>query len=170
MFLGGAYLAAVWLDAAGVRVLDRALPGPVRFFTQIAELFPRAAEDVIEWRVKGWRCDQRQFVELDVRPFFPIRANDKESRFYRAMFFHSRNPRVLQALEAYIVEAQNRSHPSERIGGVMLLSLRIPIPPLGVAEPRYERKPIADYPATIVKRYWYVSGAAPRELECKEAS
>ncbi len=164
------YLGAVWMDAAGVRAVGRALPAPVRFFTQIAELFPRAAEDAIEWRVKGWLCDRRQFDEIDVRPFFPIRANDKENRFHRGMFFYSREARVLRELDAYIVASQNRSRPGQRIGGVMILSLRIPIPPPGVADPRYERKPLSAYPATLARRYWYVTGSAAREQRCQERS
>jgi hypothetical protein len=170
LVLAAGYLGAVWLDAVGVRLVDRALPAPIRFFTQVAELFPRAADDVIEWRAKGWLCDRRQFDEIDVRPFFPIRANDKESRFHRAMFFYYREGRVLRALDAYITAAQNRWRPQDRIGGVMLLSLRIPIPPLGVAEPRYERRPISSYPASLVKRYWYVTGAEAREQRCKDPS
>ena len=164
------YLAAVWLDAAGVRKVDRALPAPVRFFTQVAELFPRAAENAIEWRVRGWRCDLRRFEEIDVRPFFPIHANDKESRFHRAMFFYYRESRVLEALDTYITAAQSRSHPLEKIGGVMLLSLRIPIPPVGISEPRYERRPISGYPDTVTRRYWYVTGVEAREQRCREPS
>ena len=69
-----------------------------------------------------------------MRPLFPIRRDDKESRFYRAMFFHYRQRRVLEALDKFIVEAHNRAHPEARIGGVMLLDLRIPIPPPGTPE------------------------------------
>src|ERR1700690_2487024 len=97
-----AYLSAVWLDAAGVHRVGQALPAPLRFFTQVAELFPYAAEDVIEWHVKGFGCDARRFDEVDVRSLFPIHRDDKESRFYRTMFFYFRELRVLEALDAYI--------------------------------------------------------------------
>jgi hypothetical protein len=162
------YLAAVWLDAAGVHGLGQALPAPIRFFTQVAELFPRAAEDVIEWRVKAYRCAEGRYEELDARPFFPIHRDDKESRYYRTMFFYYRERRVLDAVDAYITGEQNRLHPEARIGGVMLLSLRIPIPKLGVAEPRYQRRAIADYPATLTKKYWYNTAPALREQRCAE--
>ncbi len=63
-----------------------------------------------------------------MRPFFPIQRDDKESRFYRAMFFHRRQRRVLEALDKFIVEQQNRAHPEARIGGVMLLEPAHPDP------------------------------------------
>src|SRR5690349_13059666 len=77
--LAVAYLAAVWLDAAGTGIPNAVLPRPLRFFVQEAALFPRAASDAIDWRVEGWSCDARQFQEIDVRPYFPIHRDDKES-------------------------------------------------------------------------------------------
>src|SRR5262245_29019747 len=85
------YLASIWLDAARTGVPDRVLPRPVRFFTQVACLFPYAAQNAIEFRAAAFGCDERRFSELDVRPFFPIHADDKENRFDRAMFFYHRH-------------------------------------------------------------------------------
>ena len=163
------YLSAVWLDAAGEHRLEHVLPAPLRFFTQVAELFPRAADDVIEWHVKGFRCDVRQFDEIDVRPFFPIHRDDKESRFYRTMFFYYRERPVLAALDDYITREHNRQHPDERIGGVMLLSLRIPLPALGAKGERYHWHPIAEAPATLTRRYWHTTAPALRDRRCAEA-
>src|SRR5579871_6480430 len=167
--LAGAYALLVWLEGAGLKLADSVLPLPLRFFVQEAELFPHAARDVIEWRAEAWRCDLGRFEELDVRPFFAIRRDDKENRFYRAMFFHYRQRRVLEALDEYLVREQNRLHPDQPIGGVMLLSLRIPIPPAGTAAPRYQRLPLADYPADVQRKYWYVTPTADREKRCQEA-
>jgi len=166
--LGGIYLAAVWLDASGTGIPSLVLPLPLRFFIQEAALFPHAAQNVIEWRVEGWSCQRHEFHEIDVRPYFPIRRDDKESRFYRAMFFHSRQQRVLEALDAYVTHAENQAHPEERIGGVVLLSLRIPIPPPGAREPRYQRLALAQYPREIERRHWYVTSAAERTRRCQE--
>jgi len=166
--LAGAYALLVWLEGAGLKLADAILPRPLRFFVQEAELFPHAARDVIEWRAEAWWCDLGRFEELDVRPFFPIRRDDKESRFYRAMFFHYRQRHVLEAMDAYLVREQNRAHPDRPIGGVMLLSLRIPIPPAGAAAPRYQRLPLADYPQEVQRKYWYVTGSAEREQRCAE--
>ena len=166
--LGAIYLAAVWLDASGTGIPNAVLPLPLHFFIQEAALFPRAAEDVIEWRAEGWSCDQHRFEEIDVRPFFPIRRDDKESRFHRAMFFHFHQRRVLESLDAYLTREQNRAYPAARIGGVMLLSLRVPIPPPGTQEPRYRRLALAEYPGAVERRYWYTTSAAALARRCEE--
>src|ERR1700690_2762053 len=164
--LGALYVAAVWLDAAGNGAADAGLPLPMRFFVQEAALFPHAARDVIEWRAEAWMCDAGRFEELDVRPYFPIRRDGKESRFSRAMFFHLHQRRVLAALDQFIAREQNRTHPEARIGGVMLLSLRMPIPPPGTPEARYKRLPLASYPPSVERHYWYVTDKAEREQRC----
>lgn len=166
--LAGLYALFVWSEGAGWKIADHLLPRPLRFFVQEAELFPHAARDVIEWRAEAWRCDLDRFEELDVRPFFPIRRDDKESRFYRAMFFHYRQRKVLEAMDAYLVREQNRAHPDQPIGGVMLLSLRVPIPPAGTPSPRYRRLPLVEYPPEVQRKYWYVTGKTEREQRCAE--
>jgi hypothetical protein len=166
---GAAYVLALWLDGVGAHWVNHMLPPPLRLFVQVAELFPKALPEAIEWRARAWRCDLGRYVELDVRPFFPIRRDDKESRFDRAMFFYHRQGRVLAALDAYLTSAQNRLHPDERIGGVMLLSLRVPIPPLGTPGPRHERLPIASYPPSVSREYWYTAGVEARQQRCAEA-
>jgi len=167
--LGVAYLAAIWLDAAGVSAIDRRLPLPVRFYVQVAELFPRAARNAIEWRAAGRTCDGQHYDEIDVRPLFPIRRDDKESRFYRAMFFYYRDKRVLPALDEYITRAYGRLHPEAPLASVALLSLRIPIPSPATPEPPYARLPIADYPASVERVFWYETPPAVRARRCGEA-
>jgi hypothetical protein len=170
MVLAGIYALFVWMDAAGLNLPDRILPLPMRFFLQEAALFPDAARDAIEYRAEGYRCDTGRFEEIDVRPFFPIQRDDKESRFYRAMFFHRRQKKVLEALDQFIVSQQNRAHPDLRIGGVMLLSLRIPIPPPGTPEGRYQRLPLTEYPQEVERKYWYVTPPRERTQRCEEAA
>jgi hypothetical protein len=166
--LAATYLLSVWLDAAGFASATQVLPLPVRFFVQVAELFPRAAQDAVEWRAEGWRCATGRFQETDVRPLFPIRRDDKESRFYRAMFFHHRQRRVLEALEQFVVREQNRVHPKDRIGGVMFLSLLVPIPPSGTNEDRHRWLPLADYPRTTIRHYWYLASPEDCRRRCAE--
>jgi hypothetical protein len=103
-------------------------------------LFPHAAEDVIEWGAEGWSCDHDRFEDLMCGPTFRFRR-DEESRFYRAMFFHFRQRRVLASLDAYLTREQNRAHPDARIGGVMLRAFESRIPLPGTQEPRYQRLP-----------------------------
>jgi hypothetical protein len=168
--VAGIYALFVWMDASGLNLPDRILPLPLRFFMQEAALFPDAARDAIEYRAEGYLCDARRFEEVDVRPYFPIQRDDKESRFYRAMFFHRRQKKVLEALDEFIVKEHNRAHPEARIGGVMLLSLRIPIPPPGTPEPRYQRLPLADYPQEVERKYWYATPSSERTQRCDEVA
>jgi len=162
------YLLAVWLDAVRVTAVERVLPPPARQFVQVAELFPTAAPFVIDWRARGWSCATHQFAEIDLRPLFPIRPNDKESRFARAMFFYRRERPVLEALDDFVTRAHNRLEPDNPIGGVLLLSLRIPIPPPGSAVERYQRRPIEEYPATVERHVWYTTSPAERQARCTE--
>jgi hypothetical protein len=162
------YLLAVWLDASGFAFVTQVLPLPVRFFVQVAELFPHAAQDAVEWRAKGWRCSTGRYEEIDVRPFFPIRRDDKESRFYRAMFFHHRQRRVLESLERFVIQEQNRAHPDDRIGGTMFLSLLVPIPPPGTKEEQHQWLPLDSYPATMARHYWYVTPPETCRRRCAE--
>ena len=165
---GAIYLASVWLDASGTGVPGHWLPRPALFFVQESALFPRSQPMVIEWRAEGWLCDQQRFAEIDVRPFFPIRRDDKESRFVRAMFFHFQQRNVMAALDEYITRRQNLAHPEQRIGGVMLLSLRIPIPPPGSPVERFHRIPLADYPRDVQRKHWYVTASDDRARRCTE--
>jgi hypothetical protein len=160
------YLACIWLDAVGSGIPDAILPLPLRFFVQVAQLFPRAAVDAIEWRAKGFRCDRRRFEELDLSPYFPIHAGDKENRFDRALFFYLEDKRVLEALDAFIAHAEAAR--GDRIGGVMLLSLREPIAAPGTDEPRHRRVPVDQIPPSVTRRYWYVTGPAERTRRCAE--
>jgi hypothetical protein len=161
------YLACVWLDAVGTGIPDAMLPRSALFFVQVAQLFPRAAVDAIEWRAKGYRCDQRRFEELDLSPYFPIHAGDKENRFDRALFFYLEDKRVLAALDAFIADAEAKR--GDRIGGVMILSLRSPIAAPGSDEPRHRRLPVDQIPPSVARRYWYVTGPAERARRCQEA-
>jgi hypothetical protein len=162
-----AFLSLVWLDAVGAGT-SRALPLSVRPFVQVAQLFPTAAENIIEWRILGFRCATGKFEELDVRPFFPIHADDKESRFERALFFYMKTPLVLAALDEYVTRRQAELGSDQRIGGIMILSLRIPIPPLGTVDERYQRRPLDSY-SQEWRHYWYTTARADRSRRCAAA-
>src|SRR5262249_36323543 len=107
----GVWLAGIWLEAVGFTRITNALPPPLKYFTQVAKLFPRAAEMVIEWRAEGFRCATGKFEEIDTRPHFPIRADDKENRFDRAMFFYHTEKRVLEALDTFLVRRESALGP-----------------------------------------------------------
>jgi hypothetical protein len=151
--LGSAYILAVFSEGVGGS-LAHLVYRPVLFFAQIAALFPHPATHVIEYRAQAYTC-QGAVKELDVRPFFPIHADDKESRFDRAMYFYRQHRPTMEALDAYLVREQNRTQ-TETIGGVSLMSLRIPLPEPGSAFARYTRKPLDEHPPEQ-RKVWYVT-------------
>jgi len=147
------YIGAVFIEGAGGH-LDRIVPRPILFFCQIAALFPHGATHRIEYRAEGLPC-RGPAVEVDVRPFFPIHADDKESRFDRALHFYRSDRPTMEALESYVRGGYNREA-SEKIAGVVFLSLRVPIPQPGSSFARYERAPLADFPKEQ-RKVWYAT-------------
>jgi hypothetical protein len=164
--IGALYIGAMFLEGSG-STLDRTIPRPLLFFCQIAKLFPHAATFSIEYRAQGYTCAGR-VLELDVRPFFPIHADDKENRFDRAMFFYRQDRTVMQALETYVMREHNRSDP-DKIGGVVFMSLRIPLPAPGSKFDRYQQKPLADYPSDY-RKVWYATPHDKVLQRCREGS
>jgi hypothetical protein len=146
------YLLGVFFEGIGKTFLQGLLYRPFIYFAQVAALFPRAATHSIEYRVEGYRCDGH-ISEIDVRPYFPIHADDKESRFDRAMHFFLKDKSTLAALAEYITDRYNREH-DPKVGGVILLSLRIPIPSPGSPFPRYERTALSTHPKEQ-RKIWY---------------
>jgi hypothetical protein len=163
--LGSLYIAAVFCEGAGIQ-LHRLVYRPVLFFCQVAALFPHAATYSIEYRAEGYSCNTGHFFEVDVRPFFPIHADDKESRFDRAMFFYRNEKTTMEALEAYVMREYNRTEP-DKIAGVKFMSLRIPIPSPGSAFSRYARTPLADHPKDE-RKVWYTTPHETALSRCNE--
>jgi hypothetical protein len=173
---GSIYLASVFLGSAGCPAPADTLPRPVLYFTQVACLFPRAATRAIDYRLSGYSCADQRFQELDHRVYFPIHPDDKENRFHRVGHFYRRNRTVMNALEDHIVERHNQrvargEVPGDgvdgAIGGILLESLRIPLPAPGTAVERYRRVPLAEIPNEWRKR-WYYTPVSRRRDQCKE--
>jgi hypothetical protein len=150
--LAGAYLAGVWLDGVGSTLPSHLLPRAPNYFLQVAALFPRAATMSIEYRAEAWVCADKKWEELDTRPFFPLDPDDKENRFQRVMHFFRQDETTMHALDAYLVERHPTGHgadgidPLKPIGGVRLMSLRIPLPKPGEPLERNHRLPLSEYP------------------------
>ena len=150
--LAAAYLTGVWLDGAGSAIPARVLPRTANYFVQVAALFPRAAVASIDYRAEGFVCSEGAWIELDTRPYFPIDPDDKENRFNRVMHFFRENRPTMTALDSYLVDRHNAGAsedgiPRDRsIGGVRLLSLRVPIPSPGDRLERASRRPLSHYP------------------------
>jgi len=115
----------------------------------MAALFPRAATHSIEYRAQGYTCSG-PVREIDLRPYFPIHADDKENRFSRAMHFVRGEPIAMEALEAYVMREYNRAT-SEKIGGVSFVGLYVPIPALGTPFPRNSRIPLTEFGKDVRK-------------------
>jgi hypothetical protein len=176
--VGAVYLAAIFLVSAGSSVPRETLPRPALYFTQIACLFPKAATHVIEYRIAAHACDEHRDRELDTRVYFPMRPDDKENRFHRLGHFHRSDSRVMRALDEHLVDKHNarvRDGVSSRdgiegpIGGIALLSLRIPLPSPGDEVPRYEPAAYLDVPPDW-RRFWYRSRKADIDARCAEAA
>jgi hypothetical protein len=168
--LATAYLALVFLEAAGSGKLTRALPRMLGYFTQVACLFPHAASMSIGYRAEGWLCGEKRWVEIDVRPYFVIDPDDKENRFHRVMFFYRENRPTMTALEDYLVARHNLGDaddgaPKAKIGGVRLLSLRVPFGKAGDPVERHSRRPLASYPEEQRKN-WFWTPASRRDERC----
>lgn len=158
------YLAGVWLDGVGNTSIGKVLPRAVVYFFQVSVLFPLAALTTIDYRAEGWVCSERRWVELDTTPYFPIDAHTKENRFNRVMHFARENHKVMAALDEYLVHRYSGDHDLP-IGGVRLMSLRIPIPKVGSHVEPYARRPLAEYPEEQRKRF-YATPKSKRTERC----
>lgn len=150
--LAALFLVGIWLDGAGTGIDAAVLPRPLAFFMQVSALFPLAAHATIDYRAEAYVCSKDEWRELDTRPDLPLDPDDKENRFNRVMRFERHNAKTMQALDAFLVDSHNQRgaadgvSPDDRIGGVLLLSLRIPIPPVGGKLEKWMRHPLVDYP------------------------
>ncbi|MBX3188038.1 MAG: hypothetical protein KF819_13535 [Labilithrix sp.] len=164
LVLAGAYLVTVWLDGVGTNVPAKLMPRPWVYFAQVSALFPNAAITTIDYRAQGWSCDDKRWVEIDVRPYFLVDRDNKENRFHRSLQFYRRSRNVMRALDDYVVKRHVASG-EPRIGGVRFLSLRVPYPPLGSRVSPYERLPLSSYPEAQ-RKHWYWSPKSLRAERC----
>jgi hypothetical protein len=149
----------------------------VAYFAQIAALFPGPTHHSIDYRVEGFRCRDKAWVEIDVSPWFPIDADNKEGRFYRAIHFYGdQHPhrQTLRALDEFIVthydgdivDAASRGQGGgDPIGGVRFVRLHVPLGTPGDGSPRYQRTPLSEHPADERKDLYYTP-ESKREERC----
>jgi hypothetical protein len=173
LVLGGLYLAGVWLEGAGTGIPGVVLPRTPLYFLQIAALFPRAATNVIDYRAQGWVCKERKWREIDTRAYFPLDPDDKENRFQRVMHFFRDNRPTMHALDQTIVSMHGSAELSRpdgisddlALGGIRVLSLRLPLPDPGAPLERIQRKPLSEYPKSE-RKYFYYTPERKREERC----
>jgi hypothetical protein len=160
------YVATVWLDGVGSTFPSKLLPRPWVYFAQVAALFTTASPKIIDYRAEGWVCAEKKWVEVDVRPYFPLDAENKENRFQRVLQFYRKNRTVMRSLEDFVMRRYNATA-SKEIGGVRFLSLRIPYPAPGEHVTPYERRPLASYPKDQ-RKDWYWTPRSKRAERCRE--
>lgn len=148
---------------------------PFAYFTECTKLFPEADNVALEFHVDGWSCDQRAWVPLDPRPYFPIEADDKESRFQRLGYFYadrgSKEERktVLYALDEWFVARHPHVDDSlpGTIGGIRLVKVRRQLPAIGDYVERYVYHPLA-VPAPDQTQELFRAPAKLRKERCKQ--
>src|SRR5262249_42884855 len=64
------------------------VPQPAQFFVDATKLFPDANPVSMEVRLEAWSCSDKAWKLIDPRPYFPMRSDDKESRFQRLAYFY----------------------------------------------------------------------------------
>jgi hypothetical protein len=153
------YFVTMFFDSSGVSFWGRMLPRSARYFAQVACLFPSAGQYAIEYRAEGWSCAESRWREIDVRDAFPIDADNKENRFQRAMHFYRNTPQVMAELDRYL------SGRTPGVGGVRLLSLRLPLPSPGDRFIRYAYHPLDTY-AQSLRKEWYETPDEERTARC----
>jgi hypothetical protein len=176
------YIAGVFLEGSKTGLAAKLLkfPPPLAYFSQVAGLFPHAARNAIDYRVEGYRCKDGAWFEIDHRPWFPIDAEHKENRFYRAMHFYADgghpHRQTLRRLDDFIVTHYNAAAPvggrpgrdgaTDMIGGVRFTKVTTPIGNPGEPAERYRRRPIAEYPEDQRKVLFYTP-ESKREERCR---
>jgi len=164
-------VALIYLQAL---LWDPAQKGPLRslaYFANATKLFPERDEYALEYRLEGWSCTQQAWLPLDPRPYFPMEADDKESRFQRIAYFYSQERVVMHALDDYIVahHAGADDHFADPLGGIRLVSVRRPLPEVGDPVERYVYEPLAPIPPQWRKDYYWTK-ASVRKRRCGGAA
>ena len=152
-----------------------AIASPAQFFVEATKLFADADTVAIEYRLDAWSCDGHAWVPLDPRPYFPIEADDKESRFQRLGYFYGDHAggetrrTVMMALDDFI----NARHDSVddgvagKIGGIRLYKLSRPLPEPGDPVARYVYEPLAAPPDNAKRTELFHTRASNRKSRCK---
>ena len=137
------------------------------FFTESTCLFPHANTFATEYRLEAWSCAAKKWQPLDPRAYFPIEADDKESRFQRLAYFYHRNRTAMRALDDWIAARHGSVDDGidGAIGGIRLYRWSRPIPAVGEAVARVVYDPFAPVPADERKDLFYTKGSE-RKARC----
>jgi hypothetical protein len=139
----------------------------VGFFTESTCLFPSADRVSIEYRLDAWSCHDQKWQPIDPRAYFPIQADDKESRFQRLGYFYQTSRPAMNALDDFIYDRHDARDDglAGMIGGIKVSKWSHPIPNVGDEIPRYEFTPLVPPPADETKDTYFTK-ASVRKSRC----
>lgn len=150
----------------------RSVMRQIAFFSECTCLFPQADRVAQDDRLDGWSCSRREWEPLDPGAYFPIQADDKESRFARLAYFYPTNREVMRALAEFIL-AQHPARAdgySGAIGGVRVSKLEHPLPPPGEPVARYHHDPLGPPALEDERKDLYYTPMRERRQRCAEAA
>ncbi|MGE5187124.1 MAG: hypothetical protein ACM31C_33975 [Acidobacteriota bacterium] len=170
--VAGIYLAALIKHPSSSGSL-----GSVAFFTEATKLFPEADNVALEYRLDAWSCEAHAWLPLDPRPYFPIEADDKESRFQRLGYFYGDRAggetrrTVMNALDDYILAHHESVDDgvAGKIGGIKFFKVSRPLPAVGDEVPRYVYRPLAAPPPEAKLTELFHTRASIRKARCGAA-
>lgn len=153
---------------------DTGVLRPVSFFTEATKLFADADTVAIEYRLDAWSCDAHAWVPLDPRPYFPIEADDKESRFQRLGYFYGDRAggetrrTVMNALDEFVIAHHDGADDGVdgKIGGIRFYRVSRPLPQVGDEVPRYAFRPLSPPPPEAKLSELFHTRASIRKQRC----
>ena len=151
-------------DSKG-RVAAKGVLDAIAHLSECTGLFPDAAKvgkgpnkwvpGGKEYRFEAWSCERKSWEPIDTRPYFPIQADDKESRLPRILHYYyeeaddkAQREALMYALDDYLYahhdgELDNVAGP---IGGFRLWIVRTEYGEPGDPVERYASDPLAPIP------------------------
>ena len=147
---------------------------PIAYFTECTRLFPERDMVAIEYRLDAWSCDARAWVPLDPRPYFPIEADDKESRFQRLGYFYGERAAgatrrtVMNALDDFVLASHDGADDGVpgALGGIRLYKVARPLPEPGEPVARYAYQPRGAVPPDAKRTDLFYTRASTRKSRC----
>jgi hypothetical protein len=162
-----AALAGLYLLLLLVQPAHRGWRAPLAYFLECTQLFPLAdwvgkseatkVPGAKELRVEAWSCDRDRWEAMDPRPYFPIQADDKESRLPRMVHFYIEESTTAadartaaHALEQFLFSHHDSDGADDgvpgKLGGIRLQRVATPFGAVGDPVPRYHYDPFAPVP------------------------
>jgi hypothetical protein len=163
-----AVIAGIYLVLLVIQPAQRGWKSPIAYFTTCTGLFPQAdwvgSDDASkqpgakEFRIEAWSCERTRWEAFDPQPYFPIQADDKESRLPRMIHFYielgataADERATAHALEDFLFQHHDDDGADDGVpgtlGGIRLSRVATPFGAVGDTVARYRYEPLAPVPA-----------------------